>query len=95
MEWNHPFNVAVITIQEIIDKKRPILLVTHDEGHGGWQFMDGSDVSGKKAIAVEKEEILALDPTISEITDLPVGWRAFRKTATAPWIKEANPDALD
>jgi hypothetical protein len=92
MDWNHPYNVAVITIPEIADGKKPILLVTHDAGHGGWQFMPGGDISGIKPLAIEKEEILRIDPSLEEITDLPIGWRAVRETSKSEWVKELNPN---
>ena len=92
MDWNHPYNVAVVTVQEIADGKKPILLVTHDSGHGGWQFMPGGDVSGQKPLVIPKEDILKIDPSIKEITDLPIGWRAVRSTSKSEWIKEPNPD---
>jgi hypothetical protein len=93
MEWNDPLDPVAISLPEIVSGRGEILLVTHDEGHGGWQFLDGQDVSGKKPEVVPKVELLRLDPTIGEIIDLPVGWKATRKSKGRPWVKEPNPEA--
>jgi hypothetical protein len=93
VDWDHPFNVAVVKVDDVLSGAQPILLVTHDDGHGGWQVLDGADVSGRKAMVVPKEVILDLDPTISHITDLPVGWRATRSSPGEQWNREMNPDA--
>lgn len=40
--FDDPHNVAVITVQAVIDGA-PILLVTHDADDGGWQFHTAGD----------------------------------------------------
>ncbi len=88
MEWNHPFNVAVISLDEVVNGSRDVLLVMHDEGHGGWQFYDGDDVSGRPPAVVPRELILSLDPTLADVIDLPVGWLARRPARGQPWQRE-------
>jgi hypothetical protein len=73
IEWNDPLDPAVATVPEVIERTRPVLLVTRDAGHGGWQFMDGSDTTGRKPVIILKEDMLKLDPSISQVLDLPVG----------------------
>jgi hypothetical protein len=93
MEWNDPLDPVAITLPEIVSGSAEIRFMTHDQGHGGWQFLDGQDVGGKKPEIVPKEELLRLDPTIGEIIDLPTGWKATRKAKGQPWFKEPNPTA--
>ena len=93
MDWDDPLDPIAITTDEIISGELAIVLVTHDAGHGGWQFMDGQDVSGRKPVVIPKSELLQIDPTIKEITDLPVGWRAVRDSKDEPWRREVNPNA--
>ena len=40
-EWpfESPRNLAVITLDRIMDGRNPILYVSHDEDDGGWQFL--------------------------------------------------------
>lgn len=88
MEWEHPFNVVVITQDEILSGKSDVLLVMHDEGHGGWQFYDGDDVTDRKPVAIEPDQILQIDRSLAEVTDLPVGWLAKRENKQQPWVRE-------
>jgi hypothetical protein len=37
------------------------------------------------------EHIVALDGTVRELATLPLGWHAWRRSATEPWVKEPNP----
>ena len=39
--FDDPQNVAVVTTREITEENAPILLVSHDEEDGGWQFLPG------------------------------------------------------
>jgi hypothetical protein len=90
LEWHHPLNIAVITVAEVLSGQRDVLLVRHDDGPGGWQFYDGEDVSGRKPAVVTREDILKLDPSLAEVTDLPVGWLAWRNAKRQPWTREES-----
>lgn len=35
-------------------------------------------------------EILEIDPSLSELADLPYGWQAWRENASAPWQRFVN-----
>jgi len=87
MDWSDPLDPAAITTDVIVSKSKPILLVIHDAGHGGWQFMDGADVSGRKPRVIPKNELLKIDPTVRELTDLPVDWEARRISPSSPWVR--------
>ena len=85
--WDDPMDPVVITTAAIADGQSHVLLVHHEAGHGGWQLYDGSDISGQKPAVLPKAEALKLDPSLRPITDLPVGWAAYRETPTAPWVR--------
>jgi len=93
MNWDDPRDPVAITVPEVVAGKASIVLVIHDSGHGGWQFMDGQDVKGRKPAVIPKEQLLRLDPSLAELKDLPVGWRARRASPKDPWIREKNPAA--
>jgi hypothetical protein len=87
-EWrfSDPPNVAVIVDRMIVQGEDWIAHVSHDADDGAWQF------HGNSLIATEADVILIglrnatqLDPTIAELGDLPLGWRAWRETRTAKW----------
>jgi hypothetical protein len=87
MDWMDPLDPVVVTVDEVASGAKPALLVMHDEGHGGWQILDGDDVAARSPVVVPKDRILAVDPTLREVTDLPVGWQATRKSARDRWMR--------
>lgn len=94
--WKWPFEdskrVAVITLKEIIWDGKPILLVTHDEDDGGWQFLDGRDHPKEEdAAIVGLAEMMEHDPTLYELADLPLGWRAWRLAPGTRWYRGPIP----
>src|SRR5688500_15665 len=86
---NWPFddapNVAVITTRYVTEQGSPILLVSHDEVDGGWQFLPSGAVLEEDARVVALRKIWQLDPSIAELADLPLGWQASRHTPLDPW----------
>jgi hypothetical protein len=78
----------VITLKRIIREGQPILFVTHDEDDGGWQFLDAGAVAVEDAMVVGLGRIVTLDPSIYELADLPLGWKAWRKTRNDPWHRD-------
>ena len=83
--FDEPRNVATLTVRQILHGGRPILLVAHAEDDGTWQFLTGGDFSVEDAMLVGLDEIVAHDPTVSEIADLPLGWVAHRERIGGPW----------
>ena len=62
-----------------------ILYVFHDEEDDGWQFHYGGKKSTADAMIVALEEIVAQDPSVLGVADLPPGWKAWRESRSAPW----------
>jgi len=83
---DHP-NIACFTTQAVAKHGKPILYVSHDEGDGAWQFHSGDDVKVKDAMILALEEIVRMDATVEELSDLPCGWVATRATATSTWVR--------
>ncbi len=92
MEQNWPFadppNVVSFALRQIMDGDKPILLVSHDSDEGMWQFLDGDAVSMDDAMLVLLKNVVALDPTVAELADLPIGWQASRRTVDDPWQRQ-------
>lgn len=83
-------DAAAITLWRIVKPEpgvaaRAILYVSHDLEDEGWQFLDGEPASTHDAAVVGMGEMLALDPTLREIADLPPGWIATRERAGSAW----------
>lgn len=89
--WPHGFpfpappNVACFTTKQV-RAGAPILSVAHDS-EGAWQFLTGERVNEADAQLVALEEVLARDPTLAQLGNLPPGHVAARETASAPWVR--------
>jgi hypothetical protein len=78
--------VAVITTQSIIRGEDWIGLVSRDAIDGAWQFLplsEGPDLSSASVVSLKN--IATLDASVIELSDLPMGWRAWRSSKGAPW----------
>ena len=83
--FGEPENVATITVRQITHGGQPILLVCHDADDGMWQFLTGASVEMADAMLVSLREVYRVDPSIGELADLPLGWKAERSAAGQPW----------
>ncbi len=81
-------NTAIFTTRDVVEEGKPILLVTHDQDDGVWQFhtRKTSPVSDAKIAALD--EIVCRDPSVVELADLPLGWSAIRDSITTPWKRQ-------
>lgn len=84
-------DTMVITLKEILDGKKPVLYVSHDEEDGMWQFLDGSDeLDIDNARIITLEEILGVDSSLSSLLDLSIGWKAERVDRDTKWLRQEN-----
>lgn len=89
--FSEPTYEAVITVRQIVRGGEPILLVSHDAEDGGWQFLTGGEFSVSDGMVVSLESVVRLDPSLAELADLPIGWRATRGAVGEAW--ERNPSS--
>jgi len=76
----------VISTKSVVYENTSILNASHDED-GTWQFLgDDEELSEEDAVVLGLDEIIQIDPTLIEITNLPKGARAFRKNIGSQWI---------
>ncbi len=78
-------NTAVFTTVNIMERRQPIVLITHDAEDGAWQFLCGTTNASSDARIVSLESVFNLDPGVAEVADLPLGWRAWRSAPGDPW----------
>ena len=70
-----------------------MLHVTHDEDDHGWQFLGSDTPTEADAMIVGLAEMLAIDPSLDALADLPVGWHAWREHAEDIWTRGPHDDA--
>jgi hypothetical protein len=92
-EWvfADPPNVATYTTCKVLNEGHPILLVTHDEDDGAWQFLCGTRNDPADGRIVGLECIVDMDASLRELADLPLGWRAWRYAPGLPWQRGPTP----
>jgi hypothetical protein len=84
-----PPNVATFTVRQIIEGGPPVLWVSHDEDDGAWQFHTGEeDFEVADGMIVCLKNMIARDPSLSELADLPFGWKAWRESPSHPWKRK-------
>lgn len=83
-------NVIVMTTKNIVNNKNQILSVWHDADDGMWQFLDGTDVNEEDAILISLEEIVDIDDSVKEVSDLPLGWVAWREQKGSEWKRQSE-----
>ena len=91
-EWPFadPPNFNAFSTRQVMEQGDPILLVSHEEDDGAWQFIGGA-WSEKDLVVICLEHAVAMDPTVRELADLPLGWTAVRKSPGAPWDRHPSP----
>lgn len=89
-KFNEDKSTMIITTKSIIQKTKDILIVSHDEDDGMWEFLDGMDVKEENGAIVSIWEIVGIDNSVNELFDLPEGWIAYRENKNARWIREKN-----
>ena len=88
--FGDPEETEVITLERILQGRSSVLLVTHDEDDGAWQFLDGEHVFEEDGMTVCLGEMVQLDPSLGQLGDLPVGWYAWRQGPGQPWRRAAG-----
>ena len=83
-------NTMVITTKNIVNKEKSIMLVSHDEDDGMWEFLEGEEVKEEDAMIISLYEMVNIDPTVNQVADLPLGWIAYRDVEQDKWIKQKN-----
>jgi hypothetical protein len=90
-DW--PFNVPVDTASFCTEKvarlKFPVLQVSHDT-NGDWQFLDATTDEPDECMLLCLGCVFENDRTLAELSDLPLGWSAFRTEIGAEWERWEN-----
>lgn len=87
-----PPNVAVISTKAVVSGETWIAHVSHDADDGAWQFHGAlpEQVGEADAVLVSLRSIVERDPTVLELADLPLGWRAWRNAKTSKWKRAST-----
>jgi hypothetical protein len=83
-----PENLATFTVGSILSGEREVLFASHDVSDGSWQFLTGDEVTAREIVLVCLADVVKTDDTLTELSDLPLGWIAERPSRGAPWTRQ-------
>lgn len=91
--FNQKPNTVVYTSKSVVEDRAWIHFVSHDADDGAWQFHSivGAPKVEADVRAVLLSNIVAVDPTLNQLADLPLGWIAWRETPDGEWNRMAEP----
>ncbi|WP_303312700.1 hypothetical protein [Hymenobacter sp. BT730] len=79
-------DTAVFTTTHVVRHHSAILYVYHFED-GYWQFSGSEEnLSDQDYLLLGLGEIIALDPSVTQIAHLPLGAMAYRESKQAEWV---------
>jgi hypothetical protein len=92
--FDDPPNLAVVSHRTVIFGQEWIALVSHDADDGGWQFLshETSPLKESDGVVVSLREIVQIDPSVAQLADLPLGWRAWRGAKNSLWHRAKTRD---
>ncbi len=83
--FRDPPDANVVTCWRILRGEEWIHFVSHDEEDGAWRFKPSLLAPESESAIVPLRTIVALDPSVALLSDLPTGWCAWRDAKSAPW----------
>jgi hypothetical protein len=87
--FGDPPNVAVIVTKSVVYEQDWIAFVSHDYEDGAWQFhgSQSNPMQENDALVASLQSIVQLDDSVRNLSDLPVGWHAWRTAREMPWLR--------
>ncbi len=84
-KFQDDLDTAVITTKYVLDSGSPILFVNHYDD-GFWEFLGSeNNLSDEDFKIVSLEEMLNIDSSIIEVSDLPYEGKAYRQDINQLW----------
>jgi hypothetical protein len=92
-DWHFPDSrdLTAFTTTRVAFENLPVLLVTHDI-EGDWQFLCGTTGEPEHCLVASLGCAVDRDPSLKDLADLPLGWRAWRDAIYSPWQREPKQD---
>ena len=94
--WTFPDapSTRVFLSQAVFEKVEAVTYVSHDFEDGAWQFL-GDSMSGNKPPVISCfSHPIEDDPTLNELSDLPLGWWAERQASGESWVRRKHEESL-
>jgi hypothetical protein len=88
--WKFPDDphVRVFLSESVHKGTEPVTYVSHDAEDGAWQFLGDSMSDGGGPVTSCFHHPIDCDPSLAELSDLPLGWYAGRGRVGEPWTRK-------
>jgi len=80
-------SASVVTQKKIAEGDIPILYAFRDSVDGQWIFLADEKSGGDEVLVLTLHEIVKIDASVKQISDLPPGWKAWREAKNKPWSR--------
>jgi len=81
-------NTAVFTTKYVLERNSPVLYVHHYEEDGAWSFFGDEECRDDDFRIIALEEMIGIDNSVLELSDMPSGFCAKRKDIASSWQVE-------
>lgn len=79
-KFTEPENTACFVCEHVLNRQRPILYASHEEGDGSWQFLCGTnDHTESNAKIISLKQATEIDDTINDL--YAIGSRSRKRNA--------------
>jgi len=78
-------SASVVTQKKIAEGDLPILYAFRDSVDGQWIFLADEKSGGDEVLVLTLHEIVKIDASVKQISDLPPGWKAWREAKNKQW----------
>ena len=86
--FEKPSAAVVVTQWVVVNKGMPILAAFHTAGDEEWMFFADVNPTVDVQVSVTLEELLKLDESLKDLSDLPAEWKATREKKSGAWKRE-------
>ena len=91
--FKESLETAVLTSKYVVSGNSPIVHIAHHED-GVWEFFGKEIINESEIMVVSLRQIIDIDPTVIQVSDLPIEFSAVRELKEKEWkIVSKNPFA--
>ena len=80
----HAADLEVIATRQVAADGKPVLYVFHD-AEEDWAFFHYADPDEEDVVAAPLAALVANEPALRDLADLPAGWCAWRENRGEAW----------
>ena len=85
-DFKDPENTVCLSCKHVLEDKRTVLYVSHDDDDSSWQFLCGDENhQDDDARMVAMSQVVVLDESLNDLSEMPEGYCAEREAKGSDW----------